>query len=293
MTIRGITSPIKVSNCCLSNLQLGIGRFSLFCFAVFFKMSLIQAAPCSSVKFTDPSEVKLTASNLMIVTHPSTLWDGRFSSKVGMDAAVAYAKRHGIPVIYLQGESSQETYFFSDCKPTYWIASSGGEFRFPIEATHVYSVGGHWELCQKSTQLDLLKAWSHKSKTDLTFTQVMDGLYSYGAYIRTSDSYYKDFGVFMDIVSYRKPGEDWPKKKLNLLEMMGIIHDSSQEIEYLKRGLPTLEGISQDFEIQMVVNGKTIEVLRKGRGDRPQKFTFEFIDTLWESGYAPGFLKTK
>src|ERR1700748_2176116 len=95
------------------------------------------AAPCAAPDFTQPANVNLSNESVMIVTHPSTLWDGRFASKVGMDAAVIYAKHHNIPVIYLAGNNSNETYFFSDCKPTYWVQSSGGEFSFDVAPNHV------------------------------------------------------------------------------------------------------------------------------------------------------------
>jgi hypothetical protein len=247
--------------------------------------TVAQAAPCGPFQFTD--NPKLAGDKLMIVTHPSTLWDGRFASKVGMDAAVIYAKKRGIPVVYLEGQDAPDTYFFSDCAPDYWVPSYGGEFMFEVPARHVYSVGGHWEMCQLTTQNDLMKAWGKKRGMDLVFTQVLDGLYAYGGYVLGTDPYAADFKRFMDIISFRKPGEDeWPKRKLNMLEMMGVINHEARAIEHLKRGLPRWTDISDEYEIRMTLNGKFVEVLRPGKGEKPNTLTFEFVDSLYESGFA-------
>jgi hypothetical protein len=246
------------------------------------------AAPCGTHGWTDATRVALPADQpVLIVTHPSTLWDGRFSSKVGMDAAVAYAKKRSYPVIYLEDNADEQTYFFSDCSPTYWVDSSGGEFAFRVPSNHVYSVGGHWELCQANTQSDLMTAWSSKRDVPLTFTQVLDGLYAYGQYVRSDDPYANDFNRFMDIVSFRKPGYDWPKRKHNMLEMMGVIQNDAREVEYLKRGLPPFTQIHASYKIELWYNGRMIETLRQGRPTNPPVLKMEFIDSLYEDGYAP------
>lgn len=250
------------------------------------------AAPCGSHSFTAPEKVQLAGPAALIVTHPSTLWDGRFSSKVGMDAAVAFAKKNGLPVVYLEGEEEKQTYFFSDCDPTYWVSSFGGEFEFPIETNHIYSVGGHWELCQRNTQEGLMQAWAHKRGVDLRFTQVMDGLYSYGGYVRDFDPYYASFRRFLEIVTYRKPGRDtWPHPKLNLLEMMGVIQDGAQQIDYLVRGLPSFSALGEEYEVQLFLNGEFVQVVRNSTGPRKSVLRFEFVDSLFDGeGYAPSLV---
>ena len=49
----------------------------------------VWAAPCGVPDFVDPGAVALDDKSVLIVTHPSTQWDGRFASKLGMDAAVS------------------------------------------------------------------------------------------------------------------------------------------------------------------------------------------------------------
>src|SRR4051812_11391548 len=90
-------------------------------------------APCGPHVFTDSAQVNLGTDAALIVTHPSTQWDGRFSSKLGMDAAVKFAKSHKMPVVYMEDANTgngSDSYFFSDCQPTYWFHSLGGEFSY-------------------------------------------------------------------------------------------------------------------------------------------------------------------
>ncbi len=255
---------------------------------VLFPLSCM-AAPCGPHSYTNPADVKLSAPAALLVTHPSTQWDGRFSSKIGVDAAVAFAKSRKFPVVYLEGVSGQDTYFFGDCEPTYWVASYGGEFSFEVAPNHIYSVGGHWELCQRLTQETLMQIWSTKTGVDLTFTEVLDGLYSYGAYVLESDPYRADFRRFIEVVSYRRPGPDWPKPKLNLLEMMGIIGDRNLQIAYLKRNLPSYSQLGPEYETQLWYNGQMVEVLAPARTMPKHIFKVEFVDSLYEgSGYGRG-----
>jgi hypothetical protein len=259
--------------------------------AIFLASMVSQtfAASCSNIRFTRPSELKLKGDKLLIVTHPSTLWDGRFSSKAGMDAAVAFAKAHRFQSIYLAGEDSKDTYFFADCDPSYWVSSYGGEFSFSVTANHIYSVGGHWELCQATTQRDLFtNNWKLNRRENYTFTQVMEGLYMYGQHVQTSDPYYDEFSRFLEIVTYRNPRDPWYIKKLSLIEMMGIIKTPELQIEYLRRNLPPYQNLPPEFEVQLVVNGQLIEILRKSSITKnPPIMTLEFIDNLYSAGTIP------
>lgn len=250
--------------------------------------SILVAAPCPAPNFTAASEVSLSRNEAMIVTHPSTQWDGRFSSKMGMDAAVQFAKKRNIPVVYLQDSSlgtTNGTYFFADCNPDYSVASSGGEFSFQVAANHIYSVGGHWEYCQKTTMHDLMRSWSTKTE-DLKITQVMDGLYTAGSYFSSSDAYYNDFKRFMEILTFNNPRPYWYITKLSLLESMGIIKDRAKRVAFLKRNLPPYSYLTGGYEVVMTVDGVT-ETLRAGQGANPPRLTLEFVDTLYENGYIP------
>jgi hypothetical protein len=104
-------------------------------------------AGCSEPIFTAPQEVKLTGDKVMIVTHASSVFDPRYSTKYGVDAAIKWAKEKKIPVVYLADESPIGSYFMEDCSPNYWVRSIDGDVVFEVSAKDVFLVGGHAELC--------------------------------------------------------------------------------------------------------------------------------------------------
>lgn len=244
---------------------------------------------CKNVHFTDPSQVTMRKESVVIATHPSTLWDGYFSSKAGMDSAVAFGKRNNYPVIYLQDDSSESkpTYFYSDCNPDYWIASSGGEFAFQVTASHVYTVGGHFEACQWTTMAQLMNGtWQPlQQNKDVTLTEVMDGIYSDGSYVKASDSYNKELESFFEILSYNNPRDKIPLQHLNILQTMGIIKSHALQVAFLKRSLNWLGGLTTNHKVDLYMNGEFVETLRPGRGRSPPLFKLEFKNSLYkESG---------
>lgn len=241
------------------------------------------AAPCPKPTFTSGEKISTSASAVMLVTHPSTLWDGRFSSKAGMDAAVKFAKEKSLPVVYLHGESDNDTYFFSDCNPTYWYRSMGGEFDFPIHSAHIYSVGGHWELCQANSMRDVMSHWVPPAGVNITLTQVLDGLYAYGAYVEKADPYFSEFERFMEIIYYGNPRNDWYSRKLSMLELMGVIKNENLQIEYLKRNLPPFHARFKSYRVELVYNGKVVEVLNEGS----PTLRYEFVNSLYTGGPFP------
>jgi hypothetical protein len=251
------------------------------------------AAPCGPHVFTAADQVKLGTDSALIVTHPSTQWDGRFASKLGMDATVKYAKGHKMPIVYLTDANSgngNDTYFFSDCNPTYWFHSSGGEFSFDVQARHVYSVGGHWELCQSTTMDDLMSKWSKLPPGDLVLTEVMDGIYSVPEKtIYPSDPYYNDYQTFMKIIMYGRP-DAWPFPKINLLEAMGMIKDNIDlQVEYLERGLPPYGRLGKAYTVELWLNDVKMKTLQKGQGSKPPRLKIEFVNTLYDdSPWIPG-----
>lgn len=263
---------------------------SIFAVVSFFTfVSAAGAASCPPHAWTDPARVKTGEGPLLIVTHPSTQWDGRFVSKLGMDATVAWAKTRNIPVVYLQDSqpSNAQTYFFSDCNPTYWVQSSGGEFEFAVTSRHVISVGGHWEMCQRSTFEYLIQRNWRNMDGDLRLTLVMDGIYSHPlSSMSPNDPFWPAMQKFLEIVTYGRPGS-WPFPKTSLLENMGIIGDRRQQVEYLKRSMPSVSLMPARYEIRLVLNGAAPELVRPGQGPRPPVLTLEFIDSLYQNGPIP------
>ncbi len=120
----------------------------------------------------------------------------------------------------------------------------------------------------------------------LTFTQIMDGLYTYGGYFRASDSFYSDFQRFMEIVFYGNPRQEWYVRKLNLLESMGIVKDPLKQIEFLKRNLPPYSQFT-GYEVELWLNGKKVEVLQKGASGTSPVMKLEFVNSVYTSGYIP------
>ncbi|MCB9091552.1 MAG: hypothetical protein H6621_09045 [Halobacteriovoraceae bacterium] len=265
----------------------GLSIFSFFIIWFLSSTQVFAYAPCPQVSFTEPQDVKYSSDKLLIVTHPSTLWDGRYSSKMGMDEAVKFAKSNQMTVIYLQGQDERDTYFFSDCNPDFWVSSGGGEFSFDITANHVYAVGGHWELCERNTQEDVMKSWSERGeKVNLTYTHILDGLYAYGGMTKYADPYREDLEDFLNIVSYRNPRDRWFIEKLSMLELMGIIKDKDLQIEHLKRNLPPYQsfGFFQDYKVVMVYNNEELEVLQQGASETSPVLTLEYVNTVYEDG---------
>jgi len=247
-----------------------------------------EAASCAEPVFTDPAHVYLAGDAVLIVTHPSTQWDGRLACKPGMDAAVQYAKKHGHQVVYLQDSMVQDTnptYFFADCDPTYWVSSEGGEFSFRIPVRHVYTVGGHWEACESETMSCLMSAWSAKTE-DLTITFVMDGIYTAG-WFTMPEAIQKRLKGFLNVVTYRNPRDEWMIGKLSLLELMGIAKDRRTQIQILRQVLPPYAELSRDYQVDLYLEGKKVATLQQGRGDHPPVLKIEYIDSLYEGGYIP------
>jgi hypothetical protein len=239
-------------------------------------------ATCPKHDLTDPARVRLSGDQVLIVTHASSNFDARASSKRGLDDAVHFAKEHRIPVVYLQDDSPPNLYFMDDCDPAYWVSSVDGEVGFDLKASQVYVAGGHLELCLSRTLHDILFLWSRQPRRSLTITYLMDAVYSNGKSIEESAPYYRDFERFMGVVTYGRPGgEHWPK--LTLLETMGIIKKESHEIEYLRSILPHYERtMPPDYRVELRLNGSAPRVLRAASGRNPPTLQFHFVDSAAE-----------
>lgn len=236
-------------------------------------------ASCPTPQFTPAKEVRLSGDAVMIVTHASATFDARFSGKYGVDEAIRFAKGNRIPVVYLADDSPIRYYYMDDCAPDYWVASQDGEVEFEVEASHLYIVGGHMELCLSRTLHDILYKWSRKPARDLNVTFFMDAIYSNGKSVEASDPYYNDFNWFMGIISYGRPGgERWPK--LNLLEMAGIIKKPVHDMLFLEKILPRWDRtFSKDYRVELQFNDDQARVLRPGSGFFASRLRFHFVDS--------------
>lgn len=244
-------------------------------------------ANCPPHEPTPPDRVRLDGDAVLVVVHPSSTYDARYSSKRGIDEAVAFAKERRIPVLYLQDDSPPEYYFPADCVPDHWVWSEGGEIRFELASSHIYVVGGHLELCLGKAMQDIIEQWAKRPPRDLTVTYFMDGVYSNGKLIDASDPFYHDFDRFMGVIAHGRPGgEHWPK--LNLLETMGVILREEHELEYLKQAVPRWERtFPASYRVELQLNESVKKVLRAAPGWRPPTVLFQFIDSAYNLRYPP------
>jgi len=236
-------------------------------------------AACPPHKFTDPAQLRLDGDSVLLVVHPTSAHDARLSSKRGIDEAVAFARKHRIPVVYLQDDSPPASYFPEDCEPNHWVRSEGGELGFDIAAPHLYIVGGHVELCLSVALHEVLYRWSKMPARNRTVTYFMDGIYSNGKMIDPGESFYPDFERFMGIVTYGRPGgEHWPK--LTLLEAMGIIIRPEQELQFLKTILPRWDRtFPESYRVELQLNDSVKKVLHAAPGWTPPTVLFQFADS--------------
>lgn len=236
-------------------------------------------ADCRQHPVTPPGDVRTTGSSVMIVVHESSSYDSRFSTKRGVDEAIRFAKANRIPVIYLEDDTPGEFYFMEDCNPDHWVFSAGGEVSFEVTANHLYIVGGHLELCMNQALHDILLQWARRPPRNYQVTFFMDAIYSNGKMIDPSDPFYHDFDRFLSIVTYGRPGgEHWPK--LSLLETMGIIRNQVHQLEYIRQILPRWDRtFSEDYQVEVQMNGSSRKVLRVSEGWYPPSLLFNFVDS--------------
>lgn len=234
---------------------------------------------CADYEITPPSQVRIHGDSVMIVVHESSSHDARFSTKRGVDEAVRFAKARKIPVIYLQDDTPDKYYFMEDCKPDYWVYSSGGEITFDVTADNLYIVGGHLELCMSKALHDIIYQWARRPPKNHTVTYFMDAIYSNGKLIQPGDPYYRSFDRFLSIVTYGRPGgEHWPK--LSLLETMGVIRKEGNQLEYLKKVLPRWDTtFPRSFQVELQLEESPRKVLRPAEGWFPPTVLFHFVDS--------------
>ncbi len=260
----------------ISNIFSALSRFFVLLALMF---ATHAKAGCSEPIFTAPQEVKLAGDKVMIVTHASSVFDPRYSTKYGVDAAIKWAKEKKIPVVYLADESPISSYFMEDCSPSYWVRSIDGDVVFEVKAKDVFLVGGHVELCLSRSIHDILYQASKRQQQSMTLTYFMDGIYSNGKTINESDPFYKDFMQFMGAVTFGRPGgERWPK--LNLLEATGIIKNIENDYRYLQELLPRWDRtFPKDYRVELQLNDFELRVLQPGGGFSAPRLKFHFIDS--------------
>lgn len=237
------------------------------------------ALACPQPRLTPASGLKIEGDTLMVVTHATSTYDARLSTKRGLDEATRFAKRAKTPLVYLVDETPSQYYFFEDCDPDHWVPSRDGEVDFSVIASHLYLVGGHLELCLSRSLHDVTFQWAAQPLRDRTITFFMDAIYSNGKSVDSADPYFSDFQRFMGVVTYGRPGgEHWPK--LNLLEMMGIIIKEKDELDFLQKVLPHWQRtFPESYRIELKLNDSPVRLLQKGDGFNAPRLLFHFLDS--------------
>ncbi len=236
-------------------------------------------ATCNTQAVSDAYQVSLITDSVLIVTHASARFDPRFASKYGVDRATSFARREGIPMVYLQDDLGEPNDFTEECAPEYRVFSANGEVGFEVVPSHVYVAGGHLEQCLFSTVHDVMFSWSAQPDRDLTLTFLMDAIYSSGDLISDSDDYYADFNSFLRVLTHGRAEDDpWPK--VTLLETMGIIAQQKLALEYLRRTLPNYENImSPDYRVELQLNNSSVKVLQDAPAWSSPTLRFQFVDS--------------
>jgi hypothetical protein len=229
---------------------------------IFAVLPSLALAYCPPRTLGTPEDVSLDRDSVLIVTHASTKYDPRLASKEGVDLATLFARRKGIPMVYLQDDSTDPNYFTEECTPEYWLHSANGELGFEVRTSNVYLAGGHLEQCLFNTVTDVLFSWSAQDERDLSLTFLMDAIYSSGELIRDSDDYFPTYSTFMRILNHGR-SEEGPWPKITLLETAGLISQQKRVVDYLKRALPSFENaLLQNYRIELYLNDSEVAVLQ-------------------------------
>lgn len=246
-------------------------------------LSHAALAACQRPPFTPPALVSLDSDAVLLVTHASTTYDTRLSSKLGVDRAIRAARKKGIPVVYLEDRTPEDQYFTADCSPDYRVFSRDGEVPFEVKASRVYVVGGHLEYCLSRTVKDVIASWARQPVRDRNLTFLMDGIYSTGELIEESDPFYQDFRQFKRAIAHRRTDAD-PSPKFSLLETLGLIDREETELEFLRRALPNSgEVLTSAYDIVLSLNGALSQKIRGESEKAAARIRFNFVDSATRS----------
>lgn len=241
--------------------------------------SKIALAACPPQQFTDPAQVRLNSDSVLIVTHASSVYDSLRSSKRGIDAATAFARKNGIPIVYLQDTTAEQAHFASDCNPDYRVYSKNGEINFEVKATKVYVAGGHLERCLYMTVEGVLNSWARQAVKNRSVTYIMDGIYSNGEFVQAEDPFNKQFTQFTRKLALQNPDVE-PLPRFSLLESIRVINQRESEMDYLARSLPEYGAfLSPEYQVEMKLNNSESKELQEGFVENSPVLQFSFVDS--------------
>lgn len=244
-----------------------------FSFIAIFIVALSSEAsayayPCLTPNLTPPEKISISSERTLLVTHASSIYDSARAARVGVDHQIELAMNRDDTVVYLQHQLSggldnryvNSTYYPAKCDPNFIVLSNGGEFSFLMSSRHVVSVGGFWEMCQATTLKSLMKVWALQPAGKFVLTQDMDAIYTFGGFVKDTDSYYRKFRRAVDEEQRKPPfeGGTW-----SLAQLMNLIGDHELEVQFLKRNLPPFEILGSDFQVDLFYQGSFVETLQR------------------------------
>lgn len=201
------------------------------CFAQTISLEASSAKPaaCRPDWVTNESTFSLAADTAVFLTHFSTRLDSQRHTEKTLHGLVDLAKSSELPFVYLhEPHQDDSTYFYNDCQPTAWIASSIGHFQFdssPVK--HAIVAGGYYELCLNNTVTQLIGNWYRSQPShDLKLTYVLGGVYAVA-----QD---RDVGSSSDSLI-----QSWlsaqPDTTIRLLDVMNILKSRNDAWDFLSR----------------------------------------------------------
>lgn len=236
-------------------------------------------ASCLDIQFSDPSNMHLEADEVLVVTHPSSVWDPRSSAKAGVDFTMQQAKKANYPTIVLQ-HKIESTYYQADCSPSFYVQSQSGEFSFGIKASTVHLAGGQFQQCFRTSLREISRQLAEKSR-DARVHIFAEAVYATAQYF-PQDAYPK-FSQFSQLVGQ---GPSYTPIYFTLGQILRILESPTRQLDLLEAFLrdtafySTLDAkIWSNFNVRLILDQKHVRDLQVVEG-RPS-FTV-VVDSKFE-----------
>ncbi|WP_409477828.1 hypothetical protein [Pseudobdellovibrio sp. HCB154] len=115
---------------------------------------------------------------LVLVTHATTIFDDK-SIKTFADQTIREAKAKGLPVVYLVSDDGvhDQTWYLEDKNPDRAYFSKNGEHSVMYSSNTVIMMGGFYNQCLRTSQLDLITRHFMISQEALTIHLPIRGIY--------------------------------------------------------------------------------------------------------------------
>ena len=105
-----------------------------------------QDGPANGPELVGSKGAVLSADDVLVVVHPTELWDLEQCAKPATDALVERFESAGLPVALLVNASYPFTYLESR-ETSRGFVSSGGEHELSIDSSRLWFAGGSWGSC--------------------------------------------------------------------------------------------------------------------------------------------------